>query len=185
MCAQFFHILHALLDACNGFLIIGLVVEIPEIVKIATSFLPGLKNLPVLGKIIPLFSAGEMNEAKVMEQLEADANKSAKVRTKLKDDNNKRVIKVKDALECVENGLSAKLSLAFLKGAMQVIVGTKANAFDTLWDPIARCMIEKALQQDNRRSKGKYVKTKDVPEEYSELVSLRRGKLHPFIPPGE
>jgi hypothetical protein len=44
-------------------------------------------------------------------------------------------------------------------------------------------MVEKALQQKNKRSTGLYVKTKDTPEPYSEIISVRRGDLHPFIPP--
>jgi hypothetical protein len=164
---------------------VGLVTEIPEIVKVATTLIPGLRSLPILGKIIPLFQAGEWNEAKVLEQMEADANKDAEKRTKLKQETNKRVIKVSDALECVEAGLNAKVGVAFLRAACSVILGGTGNAFNTLWDPIASCMLEKALGQTNARSKGTYVKKKGpgiTDQEYSELISVRKGKLHPFIP---
>jgi hypothetical protein len=157
-------------------------VAVPEIVKIATTLIPGLKTLPVLGKIIPLFQAGEMNTIQAQEQYESDKSRSTQRRTKLKQENNKHVIKISDAMECVENTLDGKLALAFLKATIQVILGGTGNSFDTLFDPIAACMLEKALQQKNLRSKGKYVKTKATAEEYSEVISLRKGKLHPFIP---
>jgi hypothetical protein len=157
-------------------------VAVPEIVKIATTLIPGLKTLPVLGKIIPLFQAGEMNTIQAEAQYQADKERSSERRTRLKQENNKHVIKISDAMECVENALDAKLAIAFLKGTIQVILGGTGNSFDTIFDPIASCMQEKALQQKNLRSKGKYVKTKGTPEEYTELISLRKGKLHPFIP---
>jgi hypothetical protein len=161
--------------------LLGLV-EIPEIIKVATTLIPGLATVPILGKIIPLLSSGTMDEFKAFEQYEAEKEKSTARRTKLKKENNRYVIKVSEAMTCVEVQLDGKLSLAFLKAAIKTILGGKGNAFDTLFDPIAQCMVEKALQQKNARSIGKYVKTKNTPEPFSEIINLRRGKLHPFIP---
>jgi hypothetical protein len=137
---------------------VGLVTEIPEIVKVATTLFPGLRSLPLIGKIIPLFQAGEWNEAKTIEQLEADARKDTDERTKLKRENNKHVIKVSDALQCVEEGLNGKVAVSFLRAACSVILGGKGNAFNTLWDPISRCIVANALRQDTVRKGSKLVK---------------------------
>ena len=180
--------LRAIFDILNLFSVIGLVTEIPEIVKVATTFMPALRELPVLGKIIPMFSAGEMDDTKALEELKRSGDKAKRTRQKLKDDNNSKVIKIKDALQCVEdNVFNGRILIAVGKGILSTILGRGGtqSAPDLLFDQIAKCMLAKALQQKNARSKGKYVKTKNTPEQYTELVDLRRGKLHPFIPAGE
>ncbi len=162
---------------------LALLTEIPEIVKIATTLIPALRTLPLLGKIIPLLSAGDMNDALAQEKMERDFNNNKDQRTKTKTKGNKHVIKISDALECVESGVfDSGLMLALVKGLVSAITGGSKFAPDVLFDQIAQCMLEKKLQQDNKRKKGKFVSEKGLPEEYSEIISLRKGQLHPFLP---
>jgi hypothetical protein len=162
-----------------GLPIFALVQEIPEVIKFLA---PVLGKLPLLGRIIPFLQAGEFNEAKAIEQLEAEFDKKKKQREQARARQNRHVIKVKDAMQCVEDNLRGKFILALGKGVLNALTGKADSSIDVLYDAIAACMLEKALQQQNRRSVGKYVKTENTPEPYSEIISLRRGKLHPFIP---
>ena len=157
--------------------------EIPEIIKTAVTLIPALRNLPILGRIIPLFQVGDMNDARAIEQFEAQREKNKQTRKKLKDDHNKRVIKINDAMQCVEDNIyDGKLALALAKGLVAVI--TQANppdAGDILFKNIADCMVKKALQQKNGRKLGSFITEKGIQEPYREIIKLRRGKLHPFL----
>jgi hypothetical protein len=162
---------------------VSLITEIPEIVKFVA---PVLRSIPLLGRVIPLFQAGEFNEAKTLEQLQAQADKNKNTRQKLKDDTNKRVIKVRDALECVEKVcFDGRILIRIGKALLATIAGRSENLGDIMFGEIADCMLSKALQQDNRRRKGKFTSEKGLPETYTELISLRRGRLHPFLPESE
>ena len=162
---------------------------IPEIVKVTTTMIPALRTIPILrGLLIPLSATGEMNQAKALEEYQAEADKKKKQREKVQNQNNKHVIKIKDALKCVENTLAnGKIGIAFAKALLNVLTkGTGAkDMVDLIYGPIQDCMLKKMLQQKNKTSRGKYVKTKGPgttkTQEFSELVRLRRGKLHPFL----
>jgi hypothetical protein len=169
---------------------VGLVEEIPEIVKIATKFIPALRSIPLIGKVIPLLSAGEMNETKALEELQRRDERDKQKRTRLKNKYRSKVIKISDAMECVENEVDGKLLLVVGKAILSTITGSSSgNATQILFDKIAACMIEKALQQRNPRALGKFTKTKgpglpgpEGQESYTEIIKLRRGDLHPFLP---
>jgi hypothetical protein len=163
-----------------AWLLIGLVQEIPEVIKFVG---PVIGRVPLLGKIIPFLQAGELNEAKALEQLQSEMDKNKKQRTKARQEQNKHVIKISDAMQCVEENLNGKFLLSIGRAVLNALTGKPDNAGDILYDAIFQCMLSKALQQNNARSVGKYVKTKNTPEPFSEIISLRRGKLHPFIPP--
>lgn len=170
-----------------------IVEAVPEIVKVTTTMIPALQNVRFLrGVLVPLSRAGDMNESKALENYEAMRKKDEQRRTKLKKKYNSKVIKISDAMECVEKSLyDGKLAIALGKGIIESLLGrgSGAGAPGLVFDQIAQCMITKALQQKNARSLGKYVKTKGPglpgPEKqptFTEIVKLRRGKLHPFIP---
>lgn len=161
-----------------------IVEEIPEIIKITTSFVPALQNIKLIrGLIVPLQNTGQFNETKALEELSSQRDKNQTERAKLKQKNNIHVIKISDAMTCVEQNLyEGKAAIAFAKALLSTITGQGQDFGDVMFQKIAQCMIDKALQQKNSRSLGKYVKTKGTPEPYSEIIKLRRGKLHPFIP---
>lgn len=161
---------------------------IPEVVKVTTTMIPALKNVQIIrGLIIPLAATGDMNQAKAIEELDAERKKKQEERKKLKKKQNKRVIKVSDAMDCVEKyAYDGKVALDFAKAILHVITQkTPVDFGDIMFGKISGCMIGKALPQKNSRSRGKYVKSKGpgiTDQPFSELVRLRRGKLHPFIP---
>jgi hypothetical protein len=168
-----------------------LVEEIPEIVKVTTSFVPALQNVKLIrGLLVPLHNTGQFNETKALEELQGQRDKNKKEREKLRQKNNIHVIKISDAMKCVEDNLyEGKAAIAFAKALLSTITGKGQDFGDVMFQKISQCMIDKALQQKNKRSLGKYVKTKGPglpgPEKqptFSEIVKLRRGKLHPFIP---
>lgn len=165
---------------------VGLV-EIPEIVKVITTLFPALRTLPVLGRIIPLFNAGDMNEHQALEQMQRSADNSKARRTQTKQKEGKHVIKVSDALQCVEDScFDSTIALALLKNLCRNILGVGDKwANEIIYDRIAACMLNKALQQNNRRKKGKFVSSKGMKDTYTEIVSLRKGNLHPFLPDAE
>lgn len=132
--------------------------EIPEIVKITTTMIPALRNVQLIrGLVIPLSSTGDMNQAKALEQYQSEVDKKKRVRQKLRDDLNKRVIKVKDALQCVEDTLgSGAIGISFAKSLLNVInplktPGSATDMMDLLYGPIQECMIKKALTQTQKR----------------------------------
>ncbi len=164
-----------------------LVEEIPEIVKITTSFVPALKNIKLIrGLLIPLQGVGEMNENKAFEALESAKQNNQEQRVKLKKKYNKNVIKISDAMKCVEdNVFDGKIAIAFGKALLGTltsgVTGIGGDAGDILFGHIAGCMINKRLQQKNKRRRGEYSKKK--PEAFSEKIRIRKGKLHPYVTP--
>src|SRR3954462_7568765 len=127
---------------------------IPEILKVATTMVPALRTVPIVrGLIVPLSQTGNMNETKALEQYDASRDKNKKEREKVRNKNNKHVIKVKDALQCVEDSLgSGKIGLAFAKALLSVITagaGASKDMIDIIYGPIQDCMLKKALSQKN------------------------------------
>lgn len=178
---------------------IALAEAIPEIVKVTTTMIPALQNVKLLrGLIVTLKGTGSMDETKALEEYNTSRDKHKAERKKVRDRNNSKVIKIKDALQCVEDTLGqGKIGIAFAKALLSVITqkaGASQDMLDVIYGPIQDCMLKHALGQKNRRSHGWYEKFKkghsgdppDPPTDpvYTELVRLRRGKLHPFIPDG-
>lgn len=166
---------------------------VPEIVKVTTTMIPALQNIRLVrGLIVPLSNAGTMNEAKALEELQRSADKNKQARERARDRYKAHVIKVNDAMKCVEDAMTARggivliLAKAILNTITSGVTGNIQDATDLMHGRVLGCMINKMLQQRNRRSKGKYVKEKGpgIPEgeTFTELVRVRRGKLHPFIP---
>jgi len=108
------------------------------------------------------------------------------MRARLKKKHNKQVIKISDAMKCVEDHVfNGQVGIAVGKAIMKTltsgVTGTTESAGDILWGQISGCMIGKALQQKNRRRRGEYSKKK--PEPFSEKIRIRKGKLHPYVTP--
>jgi hypothetical protein len=155
-------------------------ITIEQLLPLILKMFPELARVPIVGKIIPLFKIDP----------EPDANLARKLAKKLdlspKTFNDEvHVVKVSEVRKCVEGKLGdGAILAAFLVGLGRALVGKEdESAPFILGGKIMECVREKALQQKNKRSVGKYVKTKNTPEPFSEIVSLRRGVLHPFIPP--
>ncbi len=163
-----------------------LVEEIPAIVRTVVELAPQLKNVQFLrGLIVPL-SKVPSNEHQALENLEADARKKKEERRKLKKKQNKHVIKVSDAMDCVEKYVyDGNVALDFGKALVSVITsgvtGSQTDLGDIMFGRISGCMIGKALQQKNKRRRGEYAKKK--PQAFSEKIRIRKGKLHPFVTP--
>jgi hypothetical protein len=172
---------------------------IPEIVKVATTMVPALRTVPILrGLIVPLSNVGNMNETKALEELQRAADKHKQQREQARSRVKSRVIKVSDAMKCVDEFFSTgRLALSIGKAILSTITssfaGDPRDATDIAHAEILECMKRKMLQQRNRRSKGRYVKIRgpqigtkekyNLPESsFSELVRVRRGRLHPLIP---
>ncbi len=164
-----------------------LIEEIPEIVRVTTTMIPALKEIQLVrGLIIPLQGTAGMNETKALEQLESDAKRNQEQRVKLKKKYQKRVIKVSDAMKCVEDSIGdGKIAIAVGKAILgsltSSIRGGSPTAVDILFGKISGCMINKALQQKNKRRRGEWSKKK--PQPFSEKIRIRKGKLHPFVTP--
>lgn len=154
--------------------------EIPEIVKVTTSFVPALQNVKLIrGLLVPLHNTGQFNETKALEELQSQRDKNKKQREKLKQKNNIRVIKISDAMTCVEKSLyDGKAAIAFAKALLSTITGKGQDFGDVMFQQIAQCMIDKALQQKNVRRRGEF--QSDHP--FSEKIRIRKGKLHPHVP---
>jgi len=129
-----------------------LIEEIPILVRTALEILPGLTEIPVLGRLLTVLNKQPQNEAKYVEQLQSEFDKKKDQRKKLADDNNKYVIKVKDAIQCVEtNLLNGKVALSLVKGITNTLAGKVGGAPEVLLEPILQCMLSKRLTQLNPR----------------------------------
>jgi hypothetical protein len=171
--------------------------EIPAIVRTVVDLAPALKEVPILrGLIVPLMKVPG-NDTQELENYLSAVDKRKKQRQKTRTKNARYVIKISDAMQCVEDTvMSGQIAIQFGKALVTNITGKTSgvSAGDGLYDQILQCMLKKRLQQKNKRSWGRYAKTRGpgiekVPgmEEqftpgYSEIVRVRRGRLHPFIP---
>lgn len=160
------------------------VTEIPEVVKVATSFIPALRNVRFIrGLIVPMADVDQFNEIKALEEYNNERKKNQDKRTKLKKANNKHVIKISDALTCVESScfdasFLIAIGKALMSGITSGITGSQVTAGDLMFEKISKCMLEKMLQQKNKRRRGEF--QSDHP--FSEKIRIRKGKLHPHVP---
>lgn len=142
------------------------VVEIGgEIVEVALTFVPGLADVPVLGRILLALAPGGGNESKALEDLQKQAeSKKTERDTRIKR-NARYVIKASDAMECVQkNIMNGGFLLSIGKGIINTVLGKggKLSAPDLMTDRIFTCIEEHVLRQDTPRVKGepsgKYVR---------------------------
>ena len=154
-------------------------VPIEILLPLILRLFPELATTPIVGKIIPLFKVDPSTDTDLARKLARKLDLQPKDRF-----DETHVVKVVEVRKCVEGKLGDGAILSsFLAGLARALVGKEEqNAAFILGGKIMECVREKALQQKNGRSVGKYVKTKNTPEPYSEIISLRRGDLHPFLP---
>jgi hypothetical protein len=134
------------------FPVFSLIGEVPAIVRTLITVAPALKNVPLLGKIIvALQGVKPINETKVLEELQAAKDKLRKQRKKLADDNNKYVIKVSEAMQCVEKNVDGALLAKIGRAVIDVLTGNPQDLGTEIIDPINRCMLENRLRQDTPR----------------------------------
>jgi len=144
---------------------------IPEIVDGIVTLAPQVMRIPVLGKLLSSLGIGPILDTQAMEryQRDADRNKSTRVRTQ--NQNNKRVIKVKDALQCVDRTVnSPAVALKFGRALAGVIAGGTETIGDIMYREIEQCILKNRLGQSSARS-GNERKTS------SHRPSVGHGKL--------
>lgn len=113
---------------------------------------PVLLELPVVGRLLAPFFQTPGTETKAVENLQKAADRQKDTRQKRKDDNNKYVIKVKDAMQCVEDHLGdGKLLWTLVKSLAHTVIGRTQIGPDVIMDEIFLCLEENALRQDTPR----------------------------------
>jgi hypothetical protein len=139
--------------------VFSLVEEVPILIRTLVTLAPALANLPILrGVIIALSGVKPINEKKVLEELQAAKDKLRKTRKKLADDNNKYVIKVSEAMKCVEENIDGALLKKIGSTIIDVLTGSPKDLGTEIIDPINRCMMENRLRQDTPRHGQKTTK---------------------------
>ncbi len=131
----------------------GIIEIVSPLVEAALIVAPELVNIPVLGKLLLGLSGGNpMNEAQAVEQVQKQADDAKKTRQKVQDRLGHRVIKVSDALKCVDATLTdGKLLLTLAKALVKNIAGTPTDIGQLQYDPIQNCMIQKMLSQSGKK----------------------------------
>lgn len=130
---------------------------VPTIVRAATTVAPALKDVRILrGFVAPLQGSG-FSEATAVQELQAAINKRVKTRRKLRDQMKKRVLKVSDAMDCVENNVgNGKIALSFGRALVDVLAGGTGGNIELLLDAVNKCLIEHALPQTAKRKRVTY-----------------------------
>jgi len=127
-----------------------------EVVQVILRFLPSLRSLPVIGRILVLFAGGDGGgEFQDLERAEALANKRKTERKTRIERNGRYVIKASDAMQCVEDNLNTgNMYLAIGKGVINAVGGLGYNdATEILNDRIFTCIESKVLKQTGKRVK--------------------------------
>jgi len=138
-------------DTCQwAFFAVGLV---GEIVRSAVALAPVLLELPVVGRFLATFQPTPESETKAVEEIQKKADQEKKTRQKKRDENNKYVIKVSDAMDCVEDNLGeGGILWEFAKSIAHIVTGGDSRTGpDVILDNIYNCLEENRLRQDTPR----------------------------------
>jgi hypothetical protein len=132
----------------------ALVELVSPLVEAALIVAPELINVPVLGKVLQALTGGHPgSEHKALEELQRSADDQKKTRQKVRDRLGHRVIKVSDALACVEATLfDGKLLLLLGKAIVKNLAGAPTDIGSLQYDPVQRCMIQKMLSQSSKKT---------------------------------
>lgn len=126
--------------------------EIPQIVRTAVTLLPELANIPGLGKIIIALNKVPTNDTQALEQLQSEFDKKKKEREKTQTQNARYVIKVSEAMKCVDKSFdNANLVWAFVKSIGSLVSGGSTTLTDPMRQAIYQCLEENRLRQDTPR----------------------------------
>ncbi len=133
--------------------------DIVQFVKTAKEFTPqiGRMRLPG-GAIISLIALAPVAQ----EQMEAAVARNVRVRTRVKKSDNKQVVKVKDAIECIEKNFTEQGFQNKLLNVARGVVGAVAtlgllpdnqlnDAVSKIIDDQIGCIRKKALKQSHKR----------------------------------
>lgn len=127
-----------------------------ELVETALTFAPWLEDIPVLGRILLIFSPSGGNDLKALEELQAALKAKEQERATKIRNNARYVLKASDAMQCVENTLGNDgILLALGRALLNTVAGraTGASAPDALMDSIFACIESKVLSQKSKRTK--------------------------------
>lgn len=131
----------------------GPVEIIIPIVETALTLLPGLAEVPILGRILIALAPGGGNDQKALEELQKQADAKKTDRQTTIDRNARYVLKASEAMKCVETHLmNGGFLLALGKGLANAILGRSGGfAPDLLLNDIFACIESKTLRQDTPR----------------------------------
>ncbi len=129
-----------------------------ELLRGAKSFAPVVGRLTIAaGTVIGLAPLAEFAEQK----LEDGIKRGLKKKTKRQPQDNQRVVKVKDAVDCVENIIrDPRLLLRTAKEIVAIFTGEPRTIVNVAVDEIAYCIRSKALKQTSKRKTVSYRYTK-------------------------
>jgi hypothetical protein len=130
-----------------------LIEEIPVILRSAVLLFPELLEIPILGRVFVVFGVkGPTTDTEAMEQLQRDINTRVKTKTDIKAKNSRYVIKVSEAMKCVDKTLdSPSVLLSVIKSIARMFSGSSAGFTDQMSTDIYRCLEENRLRQDTPR----------------------------------
>ncbi len=139
----------------------ALVEIVSPIVEAALIIAPELIDVPILGRILSGLTGGHpRDEHHALEELQRSSEDRKKTRQKVRDRLGHRVIKVSDALQCVENTLfDGRLLLNVGKAIVKNIAGTPTDVGALQYDPVEECMIKKMLTQSRPKTVGGWKQT--------------------------
>jgi hypothetical protein len=124
--------------------------ELVRILPLILRLFPELATSPLIGKIIPLFKIDPRSDTDLARAL----NRELKVPKHHGFNDNTAVIKVSEAIKCVETKLgNGKVLLSFLKGIVNSLKSAEGkNAAELLASDIAACIREDSLRQNTPRT---------------------------------
>jgi hypothetical protein len=153
------------------------------LVEAALVIAPELVDVPVLGRVLIALTGGHPgNETAALEQLQRSGDTQKKTRQRVRDDLKHRVIKVSDALQCVESNIyDGRLLLNVGKALVKNIAGANTDAASLAYEPIQNCMIQKMLSQSSKKSVGGWKQTYHRPS----VGHGKKGEAKPLEGEGE
>ena len=120
----------------------------------AIEFAPFLLDVPILGRILAPFAFARHpgNEARAIEELQNSMDKDKATRVKKQHENSRYVIKVSEAMKCVENHYANGNALwEFVKAVGRNFLSSETAGTDVLLNECYRCLEENRLRQDTPR----------------------------------
>jgi hypothetical protein len=140
-------------------LALGQVAPIIEILPALLRLFPVMRTLPIArGVAIPLTS-NPLTDPQAQQQLDAKLKLKQRERDKTKDSS--QVIKLSDAIACVESKLNdTTLIWEFIKTAVPALIkGAQTHATSQdMFDKIVECLREDAMRQDTVRRGSKVIR---------------------------
>jgi len=126
--------------------------EIPQIIRTAADLVPALRSIPALGRTVIFLNRIPRDDTKALEELRRAGDKKKKEREKEARDNGRYVLKVSEAIKCVDaHAYDPRIILDFVRAVGSTLIGGTTSGFDPMRNRIVQCLKEKALRQDTPR----------------------------------